>query len=164
MDHFPEGYFYIQSRASGKVVDVDGASLKDDATILLWTPKHNSDDRDNQLFYYQDGFLINKHSQKVLDVRGGPITEGARVIQYSRKLVADAQNQQWGYNNKEGYIYVLADPRFVLDVRSLMDGARLIISHKKYALDPSNQNQLWDLIPAGDVRAEREVLFETDFV
>ncbi|KAI8337940.1 ricin B lectin domain-containing protein [Chlamydoabsidia padenii] len=152
MDHFPEGYFYIQSRASLKVVDVDGASLKDDATILLWTPKHNN------------GFLINKHSGKVVDIRGGPIVEGARIIQYSQKLVADAQNQRWGYNSKEGYIYVLSDPRFVLDVRGMEDGSRLVLHHKKYALDPTNQTQLWDLVPAGKVRAEREVLFETNFL
>ncbi|SAM06504.1 hypothetical protein [Absidia glauca] len=111
--------------------------------------------------FIEDGFLINKHSGKVIDIRGGPIVEGARIIQYSQKVMADAQNQRWGYN--KGYLYVLSDPRFVLDVRGLADGARLVLQHKKYALDPANQNQLWDLVPGGKVRAEREVLFETNF-
>ncbi|KAI9028130.1 ricin B lectin domain-containing protein [Phycomyces nitens] len=162
MADFPEGYFYIQSRNSGKVVDVDGASIKNDGKILIWSPKHDSD-RDNQLWYYQEGFIINKHSGKCLDIRGGPIVEHALICQYDRKLVADAQNQQWGY--RDGYIYVLSEPHMVLDVKGnyQTDGTRLVLSHKKFALDNANVNQLWDLIPAGNVRAEREVLFEADF-
>ncbi|CAO3588691.1 unnamed protein product [Absidia cylindrospora] len=151
MDDFPDGYFYIQSRLSGKVIDVDGASMKDDATILLWSPKHNN------------GFLINKHSQKVIDIRGGPMVDGARIIQYRRKLIAEANNQRWGYQAKDGMIYCLADPRFVLDVPGMTDGTRLKLYHKKYALDPTQQQQQWDIVPAGNVRAERELLFETNF-
>ncbi|KAI9321854.1 ricin B lectin domain-containing protein [Dichotomocladium elegans] len=163
MADFPEGYFYIRSRMSGKVVDVDGASLKNDAKVLLWTPKHN-DDRDNQLWYYQDGFLINKKSNKVLDVRGGPLHENAVIIQYDRKLVADAQNQRWGYNSRDGYIYILASPTLVLDVRggSSEDGARLILYHRKPILSHDELHQQWDLVPAGEVRAQRELLFESD--
>ncbi|KAF7725280.1 hypothetical protein EC973_000290 [Apophysomyces ossiformis] len=160
MTDFPEGYFYIRSRHSGKVVDVDGASTKNDGKILLWTPKHN-DDRDNQLWYYEDGFLVNKHSGKVLDVRGGPIVDNAWICQYDRKLLLDAHNQRWGY--RDGHIYVLAEPHMVLDVKGghTTDGTRLILHHKKYPVDTSNQ--LWDLIPAGEVRAERELLFEAEF-
>ncbi|RCH92962.1 hypothetical protein CU098_011035, partial [Rhizopus stolonifer] len=109
---FPSGYFYIKSRNSGKVVDVDGASRKNDAKILIWPPKHN-DDRDNQLCH-KDGFIVNKCSGKVLDVRGGPLVEDAWICQYDRKLVSEAQNQRWGYH--EGYIYPLAEPHLVLDV------------------------------------------------
>lgn len=76
-------------------------------------------------------------------------------------MIADAQNQRWGY--QRGYIYVLSDPHMVLDIRgnSTLDGARIILHHKKFGYE--NSNQLWDLIPAGQVRAEREVLFEADF-
>ncbi|KAG0173271.1 hypothetical protein DFQ28_011182 [Apophysomyces sp. BC1034] len=160
MAEFPEGFFYIRSRESGKVVDVDGASTKNDGKILLWTPKHN-DDRDNQLWYYEDGFLVNKHSGKVLDVRGGPVIDNAWICQYDRKLLLDAHNQRWGY--KDGYIYVLAEPHMVLDIKGghKTDGTRLILYHRKYPVDSSNQ--IWDLVPAGEVRAERELLFEADF-
>ncbi|OBZ87220.1 hypothetical protein A0J61_04729 [Choanephora cucurbitarum] len=159
MDEFPSGYFYIKSHSCGKVIDVDGASVKNDAKILIWPPKHN-DDRDNQLWYYQDGFIVNKHSGKVLDVRGGPLVQDAWICQYDRKLTEEAQNQRWGYD--EGFIYPLADPHMVLDIRGnqTADGTRLILYHKKLG---HNLNQLWDLIPAGPVRAEREVLFEVDF-
>lgn len=96
-----------------------------------------------------------------MDVRGGPLTDGAWICQYDRKLIAEAQNQRWGYDN--GYLYVLADPHMVLDVKngSTLDGTRVILYHKKLGHD--NINQLWDLIPAGEERGEREVLFEVDF-
>ncbi|CAO0797004.1 unnamed protein product [Mucor circinelloides] len=160
MDEFPSGYFYIKSRNSGKVIDVDGASTKNDGKILIWTPKHN-DDRDNQLWYYQDGFVVNKCSGKALDVRGGPLVDDAWICQYDRKKISDAQNQRWGY--EDGFIYTLADPHMVLDVRGnqTSDGTRVVLYHKKFGYD--NLNQLWDLVPAGQVRAEREVLFEADF-
>lgn len=50
----------------------------------------------------------------------------------------------------------------VLDVKSesTLDGTRVVLYHKKFGAATS---QLWDLVPAGDVRAEREVLFEADF-
>ncbi|KAI8971975.1 ricin B lectin domain-containing protein [Mycotypha africana] len=160
MDEFPSGYFYITSRNSGKVIDVDGASKKNDGKILIWTPKHN-DDRDNQLWYYQDGFIVNKCSGKVLDVRGGPLVSGALICQYDRKAIAEADNQRWGYDN--GYIYTLANQHMVLDVKDNMtsDGTRVILHYKKLGYD--NANQLWDLVPAGEVRAEREILFEAEF-
>ncbi|KAI7887470.1 ricin B-like lectin [Lichtheimia hyalospora FSU 10163] len=158
---FPEGFFYLRSRFSGKVIDVDGASLKNDAKVLIWTPKHN-DDRDNQLWYYQDGFIVNKHSNKVLDVRGGNLEENMPIIQYDRKLVVDAQNQRWGYS-REGYIYILDDPHMVIDVRggSGDDGARLVLKRRKVMLN-EDLSQQWDLVPAGKVRSERELLFESD--
>ncbi|CEG76439.1 hypothetical protein RMATCC62417_11336 [Rhizopus microsporus] len=105
---------------------------------------------------------VNKKSGKVLDVRGGPLVDNAWICQYDRKLVADAHNQRWGYS--KGYVYVLADPHMVLDVKgnSTLDGTRVILYHKKFGYD--NTHQLWDLIPAGDIPGEREVLFEADFL
>lgn len=93
-------------------------------------------------------------------MRGGPLVDNALICQYDRKMIVDAHNQRWGYN--KGYIYVLSDPHMVLDVRGnhLIDGTRIILHHKKFGYE--NINQLWDLIPAGNVRKEREVLFETD--
>lgn len=87
--------------------------------------------------------------------------DDAWICQYDRKLIPDAQNQRWGY--ERGYIYVLSDPHMVLDVRnhSTVDGSRVILHHKKFGYE--NTSQLWDLIPAGQVRAVREVLFETEF-
>ncbi|KAI8992227.1 ricin B lectin domain-containing protein [Pilobolus umbonatus] len=160
MENFPPGYFYIKSRSSGKMVDVEGASKKSDTKIILWPPKYD-EDRDNQLWYYQEGFIVSKFSGKVLDVRGGDLEDRAWICQYDRKLVIDAHNQRWGYQN--GYLYILAEPHMVLDVRNqyVPDGSRLILNHKKFGHE--SVHQLWDLIPAGETRAERETLFEADF-
>ena len=85
------------------------------------------------------------------------------MIQYDRKLVVDAQNQRWGYKSRDGVIYLLSDPTMVLDIRCVLadDGSRLILYHRKLAIE-DNLNQQWDLVAAGDVRAEREVLFESE--
>ena len=85
------------------------------------------------------------------------------MIQYDRKLVVDAQNQRWSYKNRDGVIYLLSDPTMVLDIRGALadDGSKLILYHRKLALE-DNLNQQWDLVAAGDVRAEREVLFESE--
>ena len=85
------------------------------------------------------------------------------MIQYDRKLVVDAQNQRWGYKNRDGVIYLLSDPTMVLDIRGALadDGSKVILYHRKLALE-DNLNQQWDLVAAGDVRAEREVLFESE--
>ncbi|CEG73871.1 hypothetical protein RMATCC62417_09165 [Rhizopus microsporus] len=77
------------------------------------------------------------------------------------------RRQRWTFGGQcmdiKGYIYVLADPHMVLDVKgnSTLDGARVILYHKKFGYD---NTQLWDLIPAGDIPGEREVLFEADFL
>ena len=75
----------------------------------------------------------------------------------------DAQNQRFGYKSRDGVIYVLADPHMVLDIRGGLaeDGSRVILYRRKLTLE-DNLNQQWDLVPAGDVRAEREVLFESE--
>lgn len=113
------------------------------------------------MWYYQDGFIISKCSDKVLDVKGGELEDKAYICQYDRKKVINAHNQRWGYH--KGYIYSLANTSMVLDLRnhSTADGTRIILSNKKFGYD--NTQQLWDLVPAGETRAEREVLFETDF-
>ncbi|KAG2174066.1 hypothetical protein INT44_000180 [Umbelopsis vinacea] len=161
MAEFPDGYFYIQARKSGNALDVDGASTKNDGKIIVWTPKHHGD-RDNQLWSYQDGFIVNKNSGKVLDVRGGPLEAGALICQYDRKLIQDAHNQRFGY--RDGLIHCLADPRMVLDIKGGTGekGSRIILYNRKLSVQ-GNDNQLWDLVPAGEVRAQRELLFEADF-
>lgn len=105
---------------------------------------------------------MNKYSGKVLDVRGGPLESGALICQYDRKLVLDAHNQRFGY--RDGMIHCLADPRMVLDIKGGTGekGSRVILYTRKLTFQ-GNDNQCWDLVPAGDVRAKRETLFEADF-
>lgn len=57
-----------------------------------------------------------------------------RIIQYTRKSRVDAHNQRFGLS-PDGYIYCLAHPNLVFDVRgeSDRDGATLIIYPRKHS-------------------------------
>jgi hypothetical protein len=90
-------------------------------------------------------------TQSFLRARGGrfspsPITDPAlvpddlqllaetRIIQYTRKSRVEAHNQRFGLS-PDGYIYCLAHPNLVFDVRgeSDRDGATLIIYPRKHS-------------------------------
>ncbi|KAH8549390.1 ricin B lectin domain-containing protein [Umbelopsis sp. PMI_123] len=134
---FPEGLFYIKSALNGNVLDVKGGSRKPDARTILW-PQKFGDDRDNQLWFAVDNFIINVCSRLSLDIRGSLVPDDleqlaeTRIIQYTRKSRVDAHNQRFGLS-PEGYIYCLAHPNLVFEVRgeSDRDGATLIISPRK---------------------------------
>ncbi|KAG2176924.1 hypothetical protein INT43_007578 [Umbelopsis isabellina] len=134
---FPQGLFYIKSALNGKVLDVPGGSRKADTRIILWSQKHGQD-RDNQLWFTIDNFIMNVGSRLCLDIRGSLTTDDlaqfaeTRIIQYTRKSRVDAHNQRFGLS-PEGYIYCLAHPNLVFDVRghNESDGATLIIYPRK---------------------------------
>ncbi|KAL1920035.1 uncharacterized protein VTP21DRAFT_1181 [Calcarisporiella thermophila] len=140
---FPQGYFFIKSIKTGKVLDVDDASLKPGAKVVLYHIKtfHSND---NQLWFYENGFIINKKSNLVLDVAGGHLKEVAHLCQYQRKLGQDTSNQVFDFSN--GFIYPRANPELVLDIRGDKDkdGAEVILYKRKQT---DNQNQLWELVP-----------------
>ncbi|KAI8372897.1 ricin B lectin domain-containing protein [Radiomyces spectabilis] len=141
---FPENtYFYIRSRQNGSCLDVYNGETSADTSIIIWPKKEN--DNDNQLWRFEDGFLINKKSNLVMDVRGGDLKSDKPVVQYDRKLT-QAHNQRWGY--RDGFIYVLADPRLVLDIKGGKDkdGTKVILYLRK---DTENDNQQWTIEPFG---------------
>ncbi|KAG2176002.1 hypothetical protein INT44_000481 [Umbelopsis vinacea] len=134
---FPEGIFYIKSGLNGKVLDVRGGSRKPDTRIILWPQKFGTD-RDNQLWFAVDSFIVNVGSRLCLDIRGSLVPDDlqllaeTRIIQYTRKSRVEAHNQRFGLS-PDGYIYCLAHPNLVFDVRgeSDRDGATLIIYPRK---------------------------------
>ncbi|RUP51398.1 ricin B lectin domain-containing protein [Jimgerdemannia flammicorona] len=136
---FPQGYFYIRSH-TGKVLDVAGASTNSGAHVVAWTKKHH--DAGNQLWHVDEGFLINKHSGFVLDIESGKLERDRRICQYEKKWIQEANNQRWGY--QDGFIYCLAEPELVLDIRggSEEDGAEIIVWDRKHN---DNANQKWVL-------------------
>jgi hypothetical protein len=87
------GLFNIVHKASGKYLDVSGASTADGAQILLWTPNGGANQK-WQLKPTGDGhFIITaSHSGKSIDVEGAQTTDGARTFQYSTH---GNPNQQW---------------------------------------------------------------------
>ncbi|KAI8345282.1 ricin B lectin domain-containing protein [Choanephora cucurbitarum] len=119
--------------------------LTADSNIIIWPQKHG-DDKDNQLWRSEDGFLINKKSNLVMDIRGGDLLSDKPIVQYDRKITM-AHNQRWGF--RDGYVYCLADPRLVLDIRGggSKDGTKVILYKRK---DTDNENQQWVIEPYGN--------------
>ncbi|KAL1918130.1 uncharacterized protein VTP21DRAFT_3396 [Calcarisporiella thermophila] len=142
-NNFPSGYFYIKSRKYGRVLDVFDRSKEPGAKVILWTQKLG-DDRHNQLWSYEDGFLVNKHSGLVLDVAGGNLKSVAGLCQYTRKHANDAKNQRFAF--QDGFIFPVESPSLVVDIRgdADKDGAQIILYEKKQY---DNLNQLFMLEP-----------------
>ncbi|KAI8884807.1 carbohydrate-binding module family 13 protein [Backusella circina FSU 941] len=111
----PPGPFFIVSRLNGRVIDVEGASTKDGAKIVVWSKKEF--DNDNQLWEYRHGFFVNIHSGKVLDVKGGEVESNAAIIQYERKDINEAQENQIWLIDHSGFIHTSANPNLVLDIK-----------------------------------------------
>ncbi|KAI9250138.1 ricin B lectin domain-containing protein [Phascolomyces articulosus] len=139
----PNTYFYIKSSLGNNVVDVYNGETKADTELIIWPQKYN--DNENQLWRYEDGFLINKKSDMVVDVRGGDAKSDTPLIQYNRKMTM-AGNQRWGY--RDGFVHLLSDPRMVLDIRGggTKKGTKLILYRRK---DDENANQKWIVEPFG---------------
>ncbi|KAI7862857.1 ricin B lectin domain-containing protein [Spinellus fusiger] len=145
MSGFPlNGYFYIKSQAVESCLDVYNGAVEPDAALIIWPLK--SEDNDNQLWRYEDGFLVNKKSNLVMDVRGGDLSSDKPLVQYDRKMTM-AHNQRWGY--RDGFIYILADPRLVLDIKGgrTKDGTKVILYERK---ESDTINQRWSIVPYGN--------------
>ncbi|KAF7720648.1 hypothetical protein EC973_006737 [Apophysomyces ossiformis] len=140
---FPHhGHFFIESIKNGMVLDVYDGEISDDAKLIVWPRKES--DNENQLWSFDNGFLINKKSGKVVDVHGGNLKSDAKIVQFDRKTTTTG-NQRWGY--RDGFIYIRADPRLVLDIKGESDheGTQVILYARK---DKDNENQQWRLVPA----------------
>ncbi|KAI7901544.1 ricin B lectin domain-containing protein [Cokeromyces recurvatus] len=149
---FPQRrYFYIKSRKSNACIDVYMGETTPDSSVIIW-PQKGSDDNDNQLWRFDDGFLINKKSNLVMDIRGGDLKSDKPIVQYDRKMTM-AHNQRWGY--RDGYIYCLADPRLVLDIKGggSKEGTKVILYKRK---ENDNDNQQWIIEPFGEPLDQRE--------
>ncbi|KAI7901144.1 uncharacterized protein BX663DRAFT_515090 [Cokeromyces recurvatus] len=106
---FPKvGYFYIKSQKTGFVISTND---EDEAGTKLVIKSKNSG-TDYELWSFESGYLVNKMNLFVMDIQGGDIRSGQNVLQYERKKTM-AHNQRWGL--RDGFIYVVADPRIVLE-------------------------------------------------
>ncbi|WP_406234064.1 RICIN domain-containing protein [Nocardia sp. NBC_01009] len=115
-DSFPEGFFYIRSVYSGLVVDIEDGSTAEGTQAIVWHQKSSSSA--NQLWKYDDGFLVNKNSGLVLEVvgyeGGGSIAPGTPVAQALRRERPESLNQLWAYNRRMLMPY---DPKVTLSAR-----------------------------------------------
>ncbi|KNC96446.1 uncharacterized protein SPPG_08038 [Spizellomyces punctatus DAOM BR117] len=110
----PGGWFYIQCRANSNVFSVEANSLASGALINV-QPQHAADAHPatigNQLFRFENGFLINKRSNLVLDTSGSELRPRAQLVQADKK--EDRESQHWVLGT-DGSIRNSARPQFVL--------------------------------------------------
>jgi hypothetical protein len=94
----------------------------------------------NQLWRFEDGYLINAKSAKVLDIAGGQMDPESSIIQYAQKETEEAANQKWGID-EEGYIFCEARPDLVLDIqgREDEDAVPVILYERREGEVASNQ-------------------------
>ncbi|ORZ20456.1 ricin B lectin domain-containing protein [Absidia repens] len=143
MSGFPEGtYFYIKTITGENVMDVHEGKTESGAHIIIWQQK-TGEDRDNQLWSFENGFLINKKSSLVLDIDGGDLKAEKKLQQFDRKATR-THNQRWGF--RDNFIYSRADPRIVLDIKGGdEDEGTRVITYKRKTED--NSNQQWTIEP-----------------
>ncbi|KAG0196973.1 hypothetical protein BGX28_009522, partial [Mortierella sp. GBA30] len=146
---FPsEKWFYIKSRASGLVLDVEHGFLRDHTKPGTYVELNNqklyaTSKRhallELQLWRFEDGYIVNRRNGLVLDVYQGSLKPGSRIIQWSRKS-EDYANQQWAVSN--GFIHLKSQPNLVLDVDGdgTRDGARIALNERK---EKKNLDQRW---------------------
>ncbi|CAO3565913.1 unnamed protein product [Mortierella alpina] len=146
---FPsEKYFYIKSRASGLVLDVEHGFLRDHtkpgSCVELNNQKLYASTKihallELQLWCYKDCYIINRRTGLVLDVYQGCLKAGSRIIQWSQKSESN-ENQLWAVSN--GFIHLKSQPNLVLNVDSdgTRDGARIALNERK---DKKNLDQRW---------------------
>ncbi|CAG8738039.1 22646_t:CDS:10 [Gigaspora margarita] len=126
---FPVGYFYIKSATSPLVSSTQNLVVDFDRPICFlgfndWTirkviiarqrnKRNNNMHNFDQLWSYEDGFLINKELQSCLEPES--VKAGSRLYLQHRKIESQAANQKWVLT-KEGHIK-LKDKPFMLEVR-----------------------------------------------
>ncbi|KAF7723833.1 hypothetical protein EC973_001558 [Apophysomyces ossiformis] len=137
-------YYFIKSQFNGRVLDVEGGSLEDEANIIVYHQKES--DFLNQLWRYEDGYFINAQSAKVLDISGGEMEPESQIIQYARKDEFEASNQRWEID-EDGYIYCIARPDLVLDIQEARDEDEVpvILYEKKEGEVAANQKWFLEL-------------------
>ncbi|KAF5353436.1 hypothetical protein D9756_008038 [Leucocoprinus leucothites] len=109
MAQFPDGSFFIRNVASGKVLDVQHGSTE------CYPLGRKESGFDNQLWRYDNGFLVNKASGLVLEVPGfeggGDISPGTALQINAKRERPESLNQLWAYN----YQYIMPyDPKVVI--------------------------------------------------
>ncbi|WP_169731994.1 RICIN domain-containing protein [Glycomyces arizonensis] len=139
-------WYLLQSRSSGLVLDIDGASTEPGAGLIQW----NRSGAANQQFRFIDagnGYyrIQARHSGHVLDVYDWSADNGAEIVQWND---LDNTNQQWQVTESGGYAtFVNRFSGKALDVwqQSTEPGARV----SQYT-PTGGANQQWRLIPVDD--------------
>jgi hypothetical protein len=139
----PTGYYRITNRNSSKVLDVNGASTTDGASVIQWTWSGGT----NQQWRIVDiggGYhrITNRNSGDALDVNQASTVDGTAIIQWPWNA---GNNQQWQIiDNGGGYYRIInRNSGDALDVNqgSTANGAAII----QWPWNGGN-NQQWQIV------------------
>jgi triacylglycerol lipase len=143
----PDGYYKIQAKHSGKLMDISGASTSDSAQMI----QYSANNAWNQVFHLQydeqDGYyrIVNTVSEKCLDVQGDSTANDADIIQYTVKK-SDTANQKFKIELVEtGYYKITVKHSgkvLIVHAGSTLNGAHI----HQYTWN-GKDNQRWKFIP-----------------
>jgi hypothetical protein len=143
----PQPRFFIESRLSRHVLDIQQNNREPGASVIAYPAK--SEGNDNQLWELVPGpgglYIQSRLNGLVLDVQGANRTPGTPIITWTPK---GGDNQLWRLvpSHVPGYFYIQNRLNgFVLDIEGATSsaGARLIAHPTN---QPATDNQLWKLV------------------
>ncbi|KAF9409794.1 hypothetical protein BGZ94_001860, partial [Podila epigama] len=141
------GWFYIKSKTSGLVVDIENGADPLAPNVLVsmnhqitTVTEENQPKIESQLWRYENGQIINRRSQLVLDCKQGVVRYGARLIQNIAKQGKESHHQRWESSN--GTLIIQGKPLYAIDIEGdgSKGGARLSLQRPKVQ---NNSDQLW---------------------
>ncbi|KAG0347792.1 hypothetical protein BG005_011893 [Podila minutissima] len=122
-DFSQDKWFYIKSRASGLVIDVEHGFGRDhtkaSTSVVLNHQKVYGSSAchallEQQLWRLEDGYIINRRTGLVLEVHDFSFRAGAKIHHWTRNSEDRKSNQQWVVCH--GFIHPKNYPNVVLDV------------------------------------------------
>jgi hypothetical protein len=143
-------YYFIKSKLSGNVIDIQGASTKSGARLDAFPPKDK--DNDNQLWEFVSDptgfyFIKSKLSGNCVDIQGDSPDPGAGLDVFPQQTPGKS-NQLWAFNPDpagSGYFFIRSMLNGnVIDIQrdSKEPGAGLDAFPQKNSAD----NQLWEVV------------------
>jgi hypothetical protein len=154
-------YYFIKSKLSGNVIDIEGASTTAGALLDAYTQKASNND--NQLWefvadpqgsgYY---FIKSKLNGNVIDIQGGNTTAGLKdgtpldaFPQKTGGTVGQTDNQLWQFMKDpagSGYCFIMSKANGnVIDIEGASTAPGTALD--SFPLKPSaTDNQLWEVV------------------
>jgi len=120
------GTYFIVSKHSNHVLDIEGGNVKAGTKVIQW-PKKGHDNANQRWTFDGEGFIHSAaNANLVLDIEGGG-GKGTKLIIWEKKH-HDNNNQRWKWN-KNGQIVNRGNKNLVLDIEgaSKDGGAKLIV-------------------------------------
>lgn len=138
-------YFWIRSRMNDFVLDVQGSNKQAGAPIISFP--RNDPTSDNQLWYFEDGYVISRLNGDVLTGSDREVISSDRntwmQLTVSPKNNPPTPNQQWSIDT-DGCL-VSAFKSYVADIEFGGPSAAPVISYPKNS--PLSPHQQWYLDP-----------------